>query len=61
MRLFYAAALILWTTAPTLAQDAEQNWIQTIDGLFADIVSLMGAVLFADLGTKFPSSSGCSS
>ena len=54
MRLFYIAALILWTTAPALAQDAEQSWIQTIDGLFADIVSLMGAVLFADLGTKIP-------
>ncbi len=54
MRLLYAAALILLTTAPTLAQDAEQNWIQTIDGLFADTVSLMGGVLFADLGTKIP-------
>lgn len=54
MRIFYAAALILWTTAPALAQDADQSWIQQIDGYFGEIVSAMAAVLFADLGTQIP-------
>ena len=54
MRLFYAAALILWTTTPALAQDAEQNWIQMIDDLFGDTVALMSDVLFAKLGTDIP-------
>lgn len=58
MRLFYAAALILWTTAPALAQEAEQNWIQAaianLDAAFGSIVSAMAGVLFAGLGTKIP-------
>ncbi|MDE2813563.1 MAG: alanine/glycine:cation symporter family protein [Gemmatimonadota bacterium] len=51
MRLFYAAALILWTTVPALAQDAEPSWIQesiaSLDAAFSSIVSAMGTVLFA--------------
>ena len=58
MRLFYAAALILWTTVPALAQNADQNWIQAaisnVDAAFGSIVSAMSTVLFADLGTKIP-------
>ncbi len=54
MRLLYSAALILWTTVPALAQDAEQSWIQALDNLFADTVSLMEDFLFADLGTQIP-------
>ena len=54
MRLLYAAALILWTTVPALAQDAEQSWLQALDTLFGDTVALMGDVLFADLGTQIP-------
>ena len=58
MRLFYAAALILWTTAPALAQDADQNWIQAaianLDAAFGSTVSAMGSVLFATLGTEVP-------
>ena len=65
MRLFYAAALILWTTVPALAQNGEPSWIQesiaNLDAAFGSIVSAMAGVLFADLGTKIPSSSGCSS
>ena len=54
MRLLYAAALTLWTTAPALAQDAQQSWIQKIDAGFGAIVAAMAGVLFADLGTKIP-------
>ncbi len=58
MRLFYAAALILWTTAPALAQEADQNWIQAaisnLDAAFGSIVSAMSTVLFAKLGTGVP-------
>lgn len=54
MRLLYAAALLLWTTAPALAQDAQQSWIQKIDAAFGSIVAAMAGVLFADLGTKIP-------
>ena len=58
MRLFYAVALILWTTTPTLAQDAGQNWIQesiaSLDAAFGSIVSAMSTVLFAKLGTGVP-------
>ncbi len=54
MRLLYAAALILWTTAPARAQAAESSWIQQLDSYFGQIVAAMAAVLFADLGTKIP-------
>lgn len=58
MRLFYAAALILWAVAPALAQDADQSWIResiaSLDAAFGSIVAAMAAVLFADLGTKIP-------
>ena len=54
MRLLYSAALILWTAVPALAQDAEQSWIQALDNLFGDTVSLMEDFLFADLGTQIP-------
>ena len=58
MRLFYAAALILWTTVPALAQNADQNWIQAaisnVDAAFGSIVSAMSTVLFAKLGMGVP-------
>ena len=58
MRLLYAAALMLGLAAPALAQEADQNWIQAaianLDAAFGSIVSAMGSVLFADLGTKIP-------
>ena len=51
MRLFYAAALILWTTAPALAQEADQSWIQAaisnLDAAFGSIVSAMAGVLLS--------------
>ena len=58
MRLFYAAALMLAFAAPVLAQDADQNWIQTaiasLDSAFGSIVSAMASVLFAKLGMGVP-------
>ena len=58
MRLFNAAALMLAFAAPALAQEADQNWIQTaisnVDAAFSSIVSAMSTVLFAKLGTGVP-------
>ena len=58
MRLLCAAALMLGLAAPALAQEADQNWIQAaianLDAAFGSIVSAMGSVLFATLGTEVP-------
>ena len=58
MHLLYAAALMLGLAAPALAQEADQSWIQAaianLDAAFGSIVSAMGSVLFAKLGTGVP-------
>ena len=53
MRLLYATALILWTTAPALAQQ-ESSFLARIDSLLAKVVSLLDTVLFYDFGTQIP-------
>ncbi len=55
MRLLYILVLTLALAIPTLAQDAEQSWIQDhiagLDAAFGAIVEVLALVLFAELGT----------